>query len=120
VRAGAAGFVLKDAPKSEVLKTIRSVANGEKILPPPMAHSLFTQIFEQALRKGKGDLANVVRMTRREREIIVFISEGLSNKEIAVRLSLSAFTVKSHVHNILEKLGLHSRLQIAAVSFANT
>ena len=53
-------------------------------------------------------------MTKREREIIDLIAEGLSNKEISKRLSLATYTVKSHVHNILEKLALHSRLQIAA------
>jgi len=52
-------------------------------------------------------------MTKREREIIVLIAEGMSNKEIAQRLNLSTYTVKSHVHNILEKMALHSRLQIA-------
>jgi DNA-binding NarL/FixJ family response regulator len=52
-------------------------------------------------------------MTKREREIIVLIADGLSNKEIARRLNLTTYTVKSHVHNILEKMALHSRLQIA-------
>jgi RNA polymerase sigma factor (sigma-70 family) len=52
-------------------------------------------------------------MTKREREIIVLIADGLSNKEIAQRLNLTTYTVKSHVHNILEKMALHSRLQIA-------
>ncbi len=55
-------------------------------------------------------------MTNREREIVVLIAEGLSNKEIAERLNLSTHTVKSHIHNILEKMALHSRLEIAAHS----
>jgi DNA-binding NarL/FixJ family response regulator len=59
-------------------------------------------------------VAEAVRMTKREREIMNLIAEGLSNKEIAQRLSIATYTVKSHVHNILEKLALHSRLQIAA------
>jgi RNA polymerase sigma factor (sigma-70 family) len=58
-------------------------------------------------------------MTKREREIIALIAEGMSNKEIAQQLNLSTYTVKSHVHNILEKLALHSRLQIATHSYEN-
>jgi DNA-binding NarL/FixJ family response regulator len=113
VEAGAAGFILKDATLEEVMRTIRSVAAGTKILPPTLTESLFTRVIEQALQKGKGNLPSAVRMTKREREIIVLIAEAMSNKEIAERLNLSTFTVKSHVHNILEKMALHSRLQIA-------
>jgi two-component system NarL family response regulator len=58
-------------------------------------------------------LTNVVRMSKREREVIAQIAEGLSNKEIATELNIATHTVKSHVHNIMEKLALHSRLQIA-------
>lgn len=114
VEAGAAGFILKDATVEEALGTIRSVARGMRVLPPQLTGSLFTHVIEQALRKGKGTLPAAVRMTKREREIIVLIAEGMSNKEIAQRLNLSTYTVKSHVHNILEKMALHSRLQIAA------
>jgi len=113
VEAGAAGFILKDATVEDVLGTIRSVARGARVLPPPLTESLFTHVIEQALRRGKGVLPAAVRMTKREREIIVLIAEGMSNKEIAQRLNLSTYTVKSHVHNILEKMALHSRLQIA-------
>lgn len=114
VEAGAAGFILKDATVEEFLGTIRSVARGMRVLPPPLTESLFTHVIEQALRKGKGRLLDAVRMTKREREIIVLIAEGMSNKDIARQLSLSTYTVKSHVHNILEKMALHSRLQIAS------
>jgi DNA-binding NarL/FixJ family response regulator len=113
VEAGASGFILKDATMEDFLGTIRSVARGTKVLPPPLAGSLFSHVIEHALKKGKGRLANAVRMTKREREITLLIAEGLSNKEIAQRLNVATYTVKSHVHNILEKLALHSRLQIA-------
>jgi DNA-binding NarL/FixJ family response regulator len=119
VQAGAVGFVLKDATIEEVLRTIRSVAQGMKILPPLLTGSLFTHVVEHALRKGKGTLPDAVRMTKREREIVVLIAEGMSNKEIAQRLNLSIFTVKSHIHNILEKMALHSRLEIATHSYEN-
>ena len=62
---------------------------------------------------GKGKLVSAVRITKREREIIVLIADGLSNKEIAQQLNIATHTVKSHVHNIMEKLALHSRLQIS-------
>jgi len=119
VQAGAAGFILKDATIADVLGTIRSVAKGIKILPPVLTGSLFTHIVEHALRKGKGKLADAVRMTKREREIVVLIAQGMSNKEIAQLLNLSTYTVKSHVHNILEKMALHSRLEIATHSYEN-
>lgn len=113
VEAGAAGFILKEATIEEVFGAIRAVARGLRVLPPPLTESLFSHVIEQALKKGEGVLREAVRMTKREREIIVFIAEGMSNKAIAQRLNLSTYTVKSHVHNILEKMALHSRLQIA-------
>jgi DNA-binding NarL/FixJ family response regulator len=119
VEAGAAGFILKDATIEDVLGTIRSVARGIKVLPPLLTGSLFTHVVDDALRKGKGKLPDAVRMTTREREIIVLIAEGMSNKEIAHRLNLSTYTVKSHIHNILEKMALHSRLEIATHSYEN-
>jgi DNA-binding NarL/FixJ family response regulator len=119
VQAGAAGFILKDATIEDVLRTIRLVAQGIRILPPLLTGSLFTHIVNHALRKGKGKLADAVKMTKREREIVVLIAEGMSNKEIAGLLNLSTYTVKSHVHNILEKMALHSRLEIATHSYEN-
>jgi len=112
VRAGVTGFILKDAPIDDFVRTIRAVAEGTTVLPTPLAGTLFSQISRQAVKRGQAVAA--VRMTRREREIISLIDEGLSNKEIARRLHIATHTVKSHVHNILEKLALHTRLEIAA------
>jgi DNA-binding NarL/FixJ family response regulator len=84
-----------------------------KVLPPSLTGSLFSHVVEIALKKGKGKIITAVRMTKREREIIVLIADSMSNKEIAQRLNIATHTVKSHVHNIMEKLALHSRLQIA-------
>lgn len=114
VQAGADGFILKNATVPEVLRTIRSVAEGSTVLPSIMAGSLFSQVAEHALLKGKRNLKVAVRMTQREKEVIALIVNGMSNKGIASRLNISTFTVKSHVHNIMEKLALHSRLQIAS------
>jgi DNA-binding NarL/FixJ family response regulator len=113
VEAGASGLILKDASIEVFLGTIRSVVRGTKVLPPALAGSLFSNVIEHALKKGGGKLTNAVRMTKREREIIPLIADGLSNKEIAQRLNVATYTVKSHVHNTLEKLALHSRLQLA-------
>ena len=116
VHAGAKGFILKHATVEEVLKTIRAVAAGETVLPYTMTGSLFNQVTEHALKNGKRNLKMAIRMTEREKEIIALIADGMSNKQIASNLNIATFTVKSHVHNVLEKLELHSRLQIANYS----
>lgn len=112
IQAGAEGFILKDATVEDVIKTIRAVAGGETVLPLPMTGSLFSQVTEHALLKGKRNLKGAIRMREREKEIIAMIVDGMSNKQIAGRLNIAMFTVKNHVHNILEKLALQSRLQI--------
>ena len=120
VKAGASGFILKDAMVHIFLKTIRSVAEGEKVLPQHMTGSLFSQIVERAINgKPKTEIMEAVRMTKRERQIIELIADGQSNKEIGQILHLSPYTVKSHVHNILEKMALHTRVQIAKYAYAN-
>jgi DNA-binding NarL/FixJ family response regulator len=119
VKAGVSGFILKDATLDDFLHTIRSVVKGAKVLPPPLTGSLFSQIVEHAIQSGKVQrLIESVRMTKREQEVIDLIAEGRSNKEIARELNIAVHTVKSHVHNILEKLALHTRLELA--SFAHT
>lgn len=113
VQAGASGFIMKDATVKDFLATIRSVASGGKVIPPPLTNSLFSHVVDYAVKKGKGQLRKAVKMTKRELEIIALIADALSNKEISQRLNIATYTVKSHVHNIMEKLALHSRLQIA-------
>ena len=119
VQAGASGFILKDASVKDVLMTIRAVADGQKVIPPPLTGSLFSHVVDYALKNGDGQAHKAVIMTKREREIIALIADAFSNKEIASQLNIATFTVKSHVHNILEKLALHSRLQIARYSQAD-
>jgi DNA-binding NarL/FixJ family response regulator len=113
VEAGASGFIMKAATGVDFLGTIRLVAKGTKIIPPQLTGSLFSHIIDYAFKEGKGRPTNAERMTKREREIVALIADGLSNKEIARRLNIATYTVKSHVHNILEKLALRSRMQIA-------
>ena len=114
IQAGVSGFILKDATVSEFLKTIRAVSKGQSILPPNLTGSLFSQIVENVLNGSNHSIImESVRMTKRERQVIGLISDGFTNKEIAQELHLSTYTVKSHVHNILEKLALSTRVQIA-------
>jgi DNA-binding NarL/FixJ family response regulator len=114
VQAGGAGFILKSAPMDDYIKTIKLVAGGTNVLPPVLTTSLFTQIVDSLLKSGGRIPDDAVKLTSREKEIVDLISEGLSNKEIAKRLHIATYTVKSHVHNILEKLALSTRLEIAA------
>jgi DNA-binding NarL/FixJ family response regulator len=114
VQAGVSGFMLKDISVNEFLKTIRSVYKGLQVLPQNLTGSLFSQIVDHAVNGEKPSaLDESVRMTKRERQVIELIADGNTNKEIAQKLHLSTHTVKSHVHNILEKLSLSTRVQIA-------
>jgi DNA-binding NarL/FixJ family response regulator len=114
VRAGASGFIMKDASFDQFFATIRAVAGGEEVLPKALTNSLFTQIVRNAAVVSRAELLEAVRLTSREREVIGLLGEGLSNKQIASRLHIAIHTVKSHVHNVLEKLALHSRLEVVA------
>jgi len=114
IRRGASGFVVKDATVDDLVHAIRSVALGMEVLPPVLTDTLLSHIARFATGHPGADTRRAVRITARERQIIDLIVEGLSNKEIAQRVHLTTHTVKSHVHNILEKLALHSRLQLAA------
>ena len=114
VRAGANGFIVKDATIDDLVNTIRSVSEGTDVVPPSLTGTLLSHIAEQAVSRKGPSVLRAVRLTKRERQITDLIAEGMNNKEIAERLNIAPYTVKSHVHNILEKLALHTRLQIAA------
>jgi len=118
VRAGVAGFILKDATVDEISGAIRRVAAGAPALPRVLGSLLFSHVASQS--RGRADVAakGDARLTRREREVIGLIADGLSNKEIAGRLHVATHTVKSHVHTVLEKLGLRTRLEVAAYAHA--
>lgn len=118
VKAGASGFILKNASPDDFLETIRAVAEGANILPSNLTDSLFSEIVDRALKGGKVKLKDAVRLTKREREIIGLIADGLSNKEIGQKLSVSDFTIKSHIRNIMEKLTLHTHLEVADYSYS--
>jgi len=113
VQAGCSGLILKDATLVHFLTTIRSVAQGLAVLPPALAQTIFSYVVRRSGGRGIGG-AREASLTPRERDVVALIAEGESNKEIAERLHIAVHTVKSHVHVILEKLELHSRLEIAA------
>jgi DNA-binding NarL/FixJ family response regulator len=119
VRAGVSGFIMKDASVAEFVAAIRAVADGARVLPPPVTKTLFSFVADRALARGKRGQRAATRMTAREREVTGLIAAGLGNREIGTRLRIAAHTVKSHVHNILEKLALHTRLEVAAYAHAN-
>ncbi len=114
VSAGVSGFIMKDARLDDVLKTIRAVASGLKVLPDEMTATLFSEIAREVVASGGSTHHEGVLLTPREREILNLIAEGLSNKAIGKNLHISVHTVKSHLRNIMEKLALNSRLQLAA------
>jgi NarL family two-component system response regulator LiaR len=105
VRAGAAGYLLKDVQPQDLVKAIRTVHAGEGLLHPAVAARLMEEV--------AGSRAVPDPLTPREREVVGLIARGLSNKRIALELSISEKTVKTHVSNILGKLGLTDRTQVA-------
>jgi DNA-binding NarL/FixJ family response regulator len=113
LRAGASGFLLKDAPAAQLVDAIRVVAAGDALLAPSITRRL---IAEFARRPVAADEPALQELTAREREVLVLIAEGLANAEIAARLYLSEATVKTHVKRVLAKLRLRDRVQ--AVVFA--
>lgn len=114
IAAGANGFVLKDASVRDLVGTIQSVAQGKDVVPAPLTSVLWSQIAGEATAPTPpGQRLPAVPLTKRELQITHLIAEGLANKEIAQRINIATHTVKSHVHNILKKLGLRTRLQIA-------
>ena len=114
IEAGVSGFVLKEADTARYVKTILKVNRGLKVLPPLLTGSLFSQLVQNAISGSTSSaIDKSVRLTKRELGVVELIGEGFTNKEIAQKLNLSSYTVKSHVHNILAKLALSTRVQIA-------
>jgi DNA-binding NarL/FixJ family response regulator len=115
LKAGASGFLLKDVPPDELLFAIRAVHSGDAVVAPSTTRRLIDQ-FAPMLPTAQEEPAQLAELTEREREVLVLLSQGLSNCEIAERLFVSEATVKTHVGRVLAKLGLRDRVQ--AVVFA--
>ena len=114
VRAGVSGFVLKEASLDDLRQTIRTVDRGGKVLPAPLMAALLARLVDNSLQEQASAVIEWNRLTKREREVIQLIAQGMSNKEIAQQLNLATNTVKSHVHNALEKLHVRTRGQLAS------
>ena len=120
LRAGASGFLLKDAPPPDMLSAIRSVATGDAVVAPSVTRRLLSEFAHRLPGPDESpDQADprVDSLTPRERELLVEVARGLSNAEIAERLVLSEATVKTHVGRILGKLGLRDRVQIVVFAY---
>lgn len=120
LRAGAAGFVLKDTPPREIVAAVRKVVAGEPVLSPAVTQQLIAQVSEGT--GGRGTRAERARaqlalLGEREREVAVAVGYGRTNAEIAAQLYVSVPTVKTHVSRILAKLDLNNRVQIALVVY---
>jgi DNA-binding NarL/FixJ family response regulator len=122
LRAGASGFLLKDAPPQELLQAIRTVARGDAVVAPRVTRRLL-DVFADQLPRGlggegsDGSGSTLDKLTAREHDVLVAVAQGLSNAEIAQRLFISEATVKSHVGHILTKLGLRDRVQAVVLAF---
>jgi len=111
--AGAAGYLPQEASLEELLNSIQAVAAGEVLCSPKVTALLVSRIAEASRERELRRVQGLPNLTRRELEIIALVEEGLSNKEIAVRLEIEIPTVKTHIHNILEKLQLDGRREAA-------
>ncbi|WP_433235654.1 response regulator [Streptosporangium sp. CA-135522] len=115
LRAGASGFLLKDTPPAQIVQAIRQVAAGEPILSPRITRRLMDRVATQAGSYQRARAALAV-LSPRENEVVLAIAQGHTNAEIGARLFMGVTTVKSHVSNILDKLGLDNRTQIALLA----
>jgi DNA-binding NarL/FixJ family response regulator len=113
LRAGASGFLLKDAPPLELINGVRTVARGESLLAPAVTRTLIGRFADRIRPTAEP----ITALTGREREVTTLIAEGLSNAEIAERLVISAETVKTYVSRILTKLDLRDRVQIVVLAY---
>ncbi|MEU6994447.1 response regulator transcription factor [Streptomyces sp. NPDC046465] len=118
LRAGAAGFVLKDTAPAEIVAAVRAVAAGEPVLSPTVTQQLITRVtgVDPQLDRRRRALERLDSLGEREREVAVAVGRGGSNADIAAGLFLSVATVKAHVSRILTKLDLNNRVQIALLA----
>jgi DNA-binding NarL/FixJ family response regulator len=118
LRAGASGFLLKDAPPADLLAAVRTVAAGDAVLAPTATRRLLEQVAPLLPDPARPDPAAVLApLTEREREVFVLLASGRSNREIAGELHLSEGTVKIHVGRILAKLALRDRVQAVVLAY---
>ncbi|MEJ7787967.1 MAG: response regulator transcription factor, partial [Solirubrobacteraceae bacterium] len=118
LRAGAAGFLLKDAPRERLVEAIHVIHAGEALLSPSITRRLIEDYAHRTDPIQPPDTL-LRELTPREREVLILVARGLSNHEIAQRLIVTDATVKSHVGNVLMKLGLRDRVQAVVLAYEN-
>ncbi|MFD3725648.1 response regulator [Streptomyces sp. NPDC058671] len=116
LRAGAAGFLLKNAEAGELIEAVRTVARGEGLIAPTVTRRLIAAFAAASRPARTSDPAVLASLTPREQEVLSAVGQGLSNAEIAVRLDMAEATVKTHVSKVLGKLELRSRVQAAVLA----
>jgi DNA-binding NarL/FixJ family response regulator len=116
LRAGASGFLLKDAPAADLIHAVRVVAGGDALLSPSITRSVIAEFVSQPAR-AHADAARFRELTDRELAVAKLVARGLSNAEIAAELVLAEQTVKTHVSRVLMKLGLRDRTQIVVAAY---
>ncbi|MEU8822822.1 response regulator transcription factor [Streptomyces sp. NPDC048636] len=119
LRAGAAGFLLKDSDAATLIEAVRTVGRGEGLIAPAVTRRLIAEFGRTGAPPSAGDGADaqaLASLTPREREVLGCLGQGLSNAEIAERLTMAEATVKTHVSRVLAKLGLRSRVQAAVLA----
>jgi DNA-binding NarL/FixJ family response regulator len=114
LRAGASGFLLKDAPRRRLLAAVRAAVDGDTVLAPSVTRRVLDAYVS---RRPGGPDHRLARLTARETEVLRLVAQGLSNAEIAERLVLSVTTVKSHVARMLAKLELRDRVQAVVLAY---
>ncbi|MFJ6721488.1 MULTISPECIES: response regulator transcription factor [unclassified Streptomyces] len=117
LRAGASGFLLKDASARQLAEGVRVVAGGEALLAPSVTKRLISEFSKLAEAPKLADPTGVTQLTERETEVLILIAQGLANAEIAQRLVVAESTIKTHVSRILVKLGLRDRTQAAVFAY---
>ncbi|MEU5436087.1 response regulator transcription factor [Streptomyces sp. NPDC020719] len=118
LRAGASGFLLKDASARQLAEGVRVVASGEALLAPSVTRRLITEFARVSpTRRTASGAVHVEELTDRETEVLILIAQGLSNAEIADRLVVAESTIKTHVSRVLVKLGLRDRTQAAVYAY---
>jgi len=116
LRAGASGFLLKDSPRSDLIAAVRAAAAGDALLAPSVTRRLI-EAFARRPPEAAPSPARLAALTARERDVLLLIARGRSNAEIAAALFLSEATVKTHVGNLLAKLGLRDRVQVVILAY---
>lgn len=116
VRAGAVGYLLKNASSADVIAAVRSVAQGQAICPSQLTMPLFRTVARQWTSVPSARIKLELGLTRRQQQLVPLIAQGLTNKEIASHLNLSEQTIKNHVHSILRRVGASDRLQVIGLT----